>query len=90
MNPYLHPKRIIQEFLYRYCDPQPQYTGMTTHELAGMLLRQLAPCLTDVCWYCEGKGYEWVPDGPDDVARDVCSVCDGNLVIYDADELFDA
>ena len=30
----------------------------------------------DGCRYCEGKGWYWVPNGPDDTDREVCECTD--------------
>lgn len=38
------------------------------------------------CKYCDGKGFYWVPDGPDDVDREICDECEGIGTVRDSQD----
>lgn len=42
----------------------------------------------EVCPTCEGKGFHWVNNGPDDVEKEVCEICDGGgtIIVSEEDE----
>ena len=38
---HLEAQDKIKAFLLKWCDPKPEYSGITAHEIAGLLLKEL-------------------------------------------------
>ena len=38
--------------------------------------------IKEKCYWCDGTGESWYPDGPDDVTKDICAECNGHGYVY--------